>query len=50
MVERLGWEWVLEAALRTGRYVAPERRRGAHRPTGPVRQQIIRTERARVSS
>src|SRR5439155_1485703 len=50
VAERLGWEWVLEAALRTARYVAPERRRGAHRPSGPVRQQILHSERARVSS
>jgi len=41
---------VLEAALRTARYVAPERRRGAHRPTGPARQQVVHTERAGVSS
>ena len=26
VAERLGWEWVLEAALRTAGYVAPERR------------------------
>jgi len=50
VAERLGWEWVLEAALRTARYVAPERRRGAHRPSGPVRQQILHSERAGVSS
>jgi len=50
MAERLGWEWVLEAALRSAHYVAPERRRGVHRPTGPLRQQILNPERARASS
>ena len=50
MLERLGWEWVLEAALRSAGYVAPERRRSVHRPTGPLRQQSLNPERARVSS
>ncbi len=50
LAERLGWEWVLEAALRTARYVAPERRRVAHRPTGSYLVSLHHTERARVSS
>ncbi len=35
MAERLGWEWVLEAALRTAGYVGPEGRRGSHRRSQP---------------
>ena len=50
LAERVGWEWVLEAALRTARYVAPERRRVAHRPTGSYLVSLHHTERARVSS
>jgi len=38
LAERLGWEWVLEAALRTARYVAAERRHAAHRAPGPASQ------------
>jgi hypothetical protein len=45
MAERLGWESVLEAALRSARYVAPDRRQGAHRAPRPVRQ----LSRARVA-
>ena len=50
LAERVGWEWVLEAALRTARYVAPERRRVAHRPTGSYLVSLPTAERARVSS
>jgi hypothetical protein len=27
MTERLGWEWVLEGALRAGRYIKEKKRR-----------------------